>query len=249
MCERVVVVAHSLGTAIAYETLLNLGRRARAEQSGDESEAITPLLPKLSHFITFGSPIDRISYFFNLHFSRYHRFNKVSDELAGTTWDTPFRLQKVRALRWINVRDAADPVASRLFAPRSPFPNRDDIVEVEVANSHMPNPVGAHTGYFDSTLSAKVLFDACILNRPQVQLQETRPSWSKRFAAFGRTFTAILCVVAIACLMTGALAFWTLQPGTAVLAQAVFLTASGAITAVFGLGWLIDKRHSLKLPD
>ncbi len=248
MCSRVVIVAHSLGTAIAYETLLNLGRRARAETGSDEDAGSEPLLGKLSHFITFGSPIDRIAYFFNLHYSRYHRFNRVVDALAGTTWDPPFRLAKTRNLQWINVRDAADPVASRLFAPRSPLPNREEIVEIEAASSHVPNPVTAHTGYFDAALSAKILFDACILDRPQVQAQDHRPSWSRAYARWARRLCLALVAFAIGCMAVGAFAFWRGDPALATYAQGLFVVAMAALSVTFAIGAAFDSRHRLTLP-
>lgn len=248
-CTRVVVVGHSLGTAIAYETLLNLGRRARAE-AGDRAggpPALEALLPKLSHFITLGSPIDRISYFFNLHYSRYHRFNRVVEELAGNTSDPPFRLNKVRSLQWINLRDPADPVASRLFAPRSAWPNREEIVEIEVASSHVPDPVGAHVGYFGAKLSAKVLFDACVLNRPKVQAQESRSKGSRRFSAWARRLSWCLAALAILWLFVGAVGFWYINADLATASQRAFMATMGILVAVVLCGRVMDARHKLTL--
>jgi len=248
-CDRVVVVGHSLGTAIAYETLLNLGRRSRAEAeiATPGKALLEPLLPKLSHFITFGSPIDRIAYFFNLHYSRYHRFNRVVEELAGTTADPPFRLNKMRNLEWVNIRDAADPVSSRLFAPRSAWPNREEIVEIEVASSHVPDPVGAHVGYFGSRLSAKVLFDACILNRSKVQAQDDRQAESLRFAVLARRLSWTLASLAVCCLFLGAVGFWIADGGLAAASQWAFLALTAGLAVVAWRGRVMDAKHKLTL--
>lgn len=250
-CERVVIVAHSLGTAIAYESLLALGRRAQVEEAEGKTTrpaAVTTLLHKLSHLITFGSPIDRIFYFFNLTYSRYHRFNKVTDDLMGGTGDPPFRIRKKRVLQWINIRDRNDPVASRLFSPRGRIPNREDIIEVEVACSHVPNPVRAHVGYFDARLSAKLLFDACILNREQVQAQDPRSPFSHQFSTVARTASRYLAFLVAWALIAGAIAFWTQLTLLAIVAQATFLVATALLIAIGAIGSWLDQKSPLTLP-
>jgi hypothetical protein len=251
-CERVVLVAHSLGTAIAYETLLNLGRRSTAE-SKNAAEApsvgqIGPNLSKLTHLLTFGSPIDRIAYFFNLTYSRYHRFNRVVDDLMGGTGDPPFRVKKARVLQWINIRDPADPIASRLFSPRSRIPNREDIAEVAALSSHVPNPVLAHTGYFDSALGAKILFDACILNRKQIQAQQVRTKASVRFSTYALEVGRVATFLVAFSLSLRAAAFWR---GDAMLlaGSLLVLVASLVVLALIWVcGSIFDRLQPLKLP-
>lgn len=247
-CERIVILGHSLGTAIAYETLLNLGRRMSAErQSGAAGPSRYEGLRKISHFITLGSPIDRINYFFHLTFSRYHRFNRVADTLLGRASDLPFRDRRAKVIQWINVRDASDPIASRLFSPRGPLPNRDDVQEVEVSNGHFPDPVGAHTGYFDSKLASRLLFDTCILGRTSLQLHQNRPAWSKIVAdilrpAVWRLGSGLTWLVAI-----GAVGYWLDMPDLMRVSQigAAALTALVIVAAL--VGRLLDRFHSLRL--
>lgn len=252
-CDRVVIVGHSLGTAIAYETLLNLGRRVTAERNrpagGKTSvDDLGPLVKKISHIVTCGSPIDRISYFFNLAFSRYHRFNRVRDAAIGQTSDLPFQDDRERKIQWINVRDAADPIASRLFAPRGKIPNREEILEIEVSSSHIPNPAGAHVGYFDAVLSAKLLFDACILNRQQTQAQQERSTTSRRYTVWGRR-TVWGCALVMAWSMgVGGAAFWGGWPVTASISQICFLAGVSLIAITLVGGVMLDRRERLTLP-
>lgn len=249
-CERVVILAHSLGTAIAYETLLSLGRKLATERRSGEPADGNSLegLSKISHYISLGSPIDRISYFFQLTFSRFHRFNRVADTLLGRTSDLPFKQDRQSRIQWINVRDPADPVASRLFSPRGAVPNRDEIQEVEVSSSHFPEPAGAHTGYFNSTLAAKVLFDACVLGRNSLQLQQVRPEWSKRSARALRMIASWLLPVFTTALGLGAAAYWTANRTLLLVALTAGLASFNGLVAMALLGWLLDRKHSLQLP-
>lgn len=253
-CERIVILGHSLGTAIAYQTLLNLGRRMTAERNaGTVQPTRYDGLRKISHFITMGSPIDRINYFFQLTFSQYHRFNRVADELMGRSSDAPFRVPGdtpgsfKRVIQWVNVRDASDPVASRLFSPRGIIPNRDEIQEVQLSSSHIPAPAGAHTGYFESVLGAKVLYDACILGRDSLQLQLARPKWSL-WAANELRVNAWTVALAFAwSIATGAVGYILGSQLMMYVSQSLLLVLVGATAVIWAIGWLLDRVHRLTL--
>jgi hypothetical protein len=248
-CERVVVVAHSLGTAIAYETLLAFGRKVAAEQRdyGGRSP-LEDKLRKISHVVTLGSPIDWIAYFFSLTYSRYHRFNRVADTLLGKTSDAPFRVDRQRVIQWINIRDASDPISSRLFSARGPIPNRDAIHEVEVTCSHIPDPAKAHTGYFDAELGARVLFDTCIFGRSAMQLTQSRSNASRLWVRAARVMSWGATGLASWALATGALGFWWESPGLMKTAQTGILIAfvTVLLTAVVGGFW--DRVERLTVP-
>jgi hypothetical protein len=66
--DRVIVAGHSLGSVIAYDTINKLLSQVwvSPDQAGDTSSpAITPSdLAKLKGLVTFGSPLDKIYYFF-----------------------------------------------------------------------------------------------------------------------------------------------------------------------------------------
>jgi hypothetical protein len=88
-CNRVAVVAHSLGTSIAHDTLLTLARQNRAINPQDPIAGPVPL-HKVEHFITMGSPIDKIEYFFESYRSGSHRYKRVVEELRGDIGNVPF---------------------------------------------------------------------------------------------------------------------------------------------------------------
>src|SRR5262249_20881942 len=142
---------------IAHEALLRLGRR-RSAREGNEMPTELSELEKISDFITIGSPIDWIHYFFELHHSRYHRYNRIRDELKGSTDDAPFRLHQAEWATWTNIWDDADPISSTLFSPRGRLPNTNSIRDIWAPSSHRVSPIRAHSAYFSSPASLQPIF-------------------------------------------------------------------------------------------
>ena len=208
------------------------------------------LLPPIvlqAHLLTFGSPIDRINYFFQLGDRGSYRFNRFSDELLGHCFDLPFRDGDQQIL-WINVRDPADPVASRLFSPRGSRLETELILEVESACGHFPEPAQAHTRYFDTHVAGKLLFDACILGRRSVQLQLERPAWSGRFARRLKAFFALLVPLLCLGMAVSGVAYWANWTDALLKAQVFILVVVAAILLLVALGAAADRKHSLVLP-
>jgi len=121
--DRVIVAGHSLGSAIAYDTIarLNLDASLRGAE-------VLPL-DKISALVTFGSPLDKIAFFFREHVGKEQyirrqildlmhsfrsRWSEVEVEpakrlLPGTKVD-----DNVADLRWLNFFDRNDPISGRL---------------------------------------------------------------------------------------------------------------------------------------
>ncbi len=146
-CTRVVVVAHSLGTAIASDALLEVGRYNRARQPG--APMLGPLeLEKLDHIVTLGSPIDKIHYFFESRTGSYHRYNRVVEEVRGDIGEVPFTKNRKPHMHWVNFWDAADIVSGPLESvsnPRNPYLRVDN---VRTRSFRFPDPAASHSAYF-----------------------------------------------------------------------------------------------------
>jgi hypothetical protein len=128
-CHRVVVVAHSLGTAIAIDALLELGRYNRARNRSVPMHG--PIeLEKLDQVITLGSPIDKIHYFFESRTSKHHRFNRVVEEVRGDIGEVPFAKNRKPHMHWINFWDVGDIISGPLETssnPRNPWLRVDNV--------------------------------------------------------------------------------------------------------------------------
>jgi len=178
-CKRIVIVAHSLGTAIAYECLLKLGRRKRARANQPDLPLELQRLGVISHFVTIGSPIDRIHYFFELHESRYHRYNRIADRLLGDTRDPPFTIDGKPGTVWINIWDDADIVSSRLFSPRGQLPNRNSIMDVKIRSAQGCNWFSAHASYFFAKDAIQIVFWITIFGRlPNRPVPQPSSRWA-----------------------------------------------------------------------
>jgi hypothetical protein len=164
----VVILSHSLGTAIAHDVLLELGRDdwARTHNIDGLQGLATEELNKIEHFVTMGSPIDKIHYFFESDPGTSHRFTRVSETARGDMGRKPFGNNNNRPfLHWINFWDKADIISGPLESP----PNATDVDvfvdNVEVSNGRIPNPNAAHVKYFENPDIIKIIFDIIFKNK------------------------------------------------------------------------------------
>ncbi len=159
LCERVVVIGHSLGSAIAADTLLDLGRYNRARNL--EAPMSMPLkLDKIEHLCTLASPIDKIHYFFESHKGSYHRYNRVVDEIRGDIGSVPFAKNRKPHIHWLNFWDQGDVISGSVESPSNPRITNLTVDNVHVDNYLFPNPSQSHSGYFENRSVLKVLFAA-----------------------------------------------------------------------------------------
>ena len=146
-CERVVVIAHSLGTAIAMDALLQLGRHNRARTPANPMSGPLPL-EKIVAFVTMGSPVDKIHYFFESYRSAYHRYIRVVEGIRGDITEIPFAKNRRPHLHWINFWDRADLVSGALETPAGPRLPDLRVDNVQVSSYAFPDPGASHSGYF-----------------------------------------------------------------------------------------------------
>jgi hypothetical protein len=156
-CERVTVVAHSLGSSVAHDALLALTRRNRAYKADDPIAGPVPM-HKIEHFVTMGSPIDKIEYFFESYSSPSHRFKRVIEALRGDIGSPPFMRNQHPHIHWINFWDQGDAISGALHSPASAAGFHQRVDNVHVANFGFPDPGASHSGYFENRIVIGTLF-------------------------------------------------------------------------------------------
>ncbi|TAJ19768.1 MAG: hypothetical protein EPO65_05705 [Dehalococcoidia bacterium] len=162
-CERIVVVAHSLGTAIAVDAILAEARDVRALPT-PERRAQQLNQEKITHVVTYGSPIDKIHYFFERDPDQ-HRYHRVVEDLRGDIGTEPFASPNGRALiHWVNFWDRADIISGTLESPSNRRHPHLRVDNVGVTSGLLANPIQAHTGYLRRPAVLDSLLDV-ILNR------------------------------------------------------------------------------------
>lgn len=163
-CERVVIVGHSLGSAIAYDTLLEASRYNRARNASDPMKGDLPL-EKIDHFITLGSPIDKIHYFFESHRGKYHRYNRVVEEVRGDIGTVPFARNRQPHMHWMNFWDQGDIVSGALETPSNNRWLDLRVDNIHVTNYLFPAPGACHSGYFANRIVMEKIFEVIFENK------------------------------------------------------------------------------------
>ncbi len=117
--KKVLIAGHSLGSVIAYDTLNKLQTEATL------NEALREQTQKISSLLTFGSPLDKIYFFFNERYPRelYIR-GQITENLhtfrisRRQAWEKPVASPVSRFLEknitWYNLYHTNDPVSGRL---------------------------------------------------------------------------------------------------------------------------------------
>lgn len=157
-CDRVVVVGHSLGTSIANDSMLALARHNRAVDIRKPMDSVVPL-NKIDQFITLGSPIDKMEYFFESFTSESHRFKRVKDALRGDINTPPFSNRRIPRIHWVNFWDDGDPISGPLQSPSGSDRFLQKVDDVHVATYSFPAPAASHSGYFENRTVIGTLYD------------------------------------------------------------------------------------------
>jgi pimeloyl-ACP methyl ester carboxylesterase len=152
--DRVILAGHSLGSVIAYDTLNRLNIKANLPGSQESP------LKKLAGLITFGSPLDKIVFFFREHPKEEQCIRRqIMEHLhsfrSKWTYDGPdakkrskqdeVKLEnaieaKLNGIRWVNFYDDKDPISGHLD-----YYSVDENVPLDL---HMKWGL-AHMGYWD----------------------------------------------------------------------------------------------------
>lgn len=218
-CERVAIVAHSLGTSIAHDALLALTRRNWAFNVQDRMSGPVPLR-KIEHFITLGSPIDKIEYFFESYASPTHRYKRVVEALRGDIGRAPFTDNRKPHIHWINFWDEGDVISGALHSPASGAEFCQHVDNYHVNGFHFPAPGASHSAYFQNKAVIHTIFQAIYQRGHSFKtVPRPEPGQPPDYAAAlvgpgerrgaRRIYSAIMC--AIPWVVLGGLIGWVLR--------------------------------------
>ncbi|MEM1398253.1 MAG: hypothetical protein AAGF58_00155 [Pseudomonadota bacterium] len=171
-CNRVIVIGHSLGTSVAYDTLLAAVHENKAHNPSDPTEGRLDF-SKISHFVTLASPVDKIEYFFESFRSDFRRYRRIYNEVRGDIGTEPFtRSGGQLAIHWVNIWDQLDVISGPLQspAPQRIRENRRNQPLALVDNVHVNTmayfaPGTAHSAYFDNRTVVDILSDIIFFDK------------------------------------------------------------------------------------
>jgi hypothetical protein len=243
-CRRLVIVSHSLGSAIALETLAHMGQRNIARH-GLEAPVH---LSKISHLFTLGSPIDKIFYFFQTREARTYRAGRLSDDLRGDLSQEPFFRDGRARIDWLNLWDAADPVSDPLYSPLGGETDGAAHRSAKIQNHRVENTRTYsawknHVGYLKNPAVVDAIAEAVFLN------QTTPPPEpaSDRNTLLGAAIAFMARATPWAALSGAALAYfnqWGLGLTVAFAPLAIFVVV---LTAEMGRRLFLDRRRRARL--
>lgn len=149
-----VIVGHSLGSLIAYDTLNRLSNEDAL--TGYE----TNVAARTRAFITLGSPLDKTAFLFRLQ----SEFSDVREAMAASA--QPLITRYDQRPPWTNVSSANDPISGDLDYYDPPSGQDADCPDarhkgiVNVRDDQAWIPLLAHTQYFTNDLFVKLLREA-----------------------------------------------------------------------------------------
>jgi hypothetical protein len=146
--DKIFIAAHSLGSVIAYDTLNKVNLKANLPEG--KNLPIT----KLKGLITFGSPLDKIAFFFRDHsgneqfvrrqiIDHLHSFKAKPLNLDMNGFKVANKIDpKLNGIKWVNFYNDDDPVSGHL--DYYTIPDADNI------KLDLPGPWGvAHIQYWN----------------------------------------------------------------------------------------------------
>jgi pimeloyl-ACP methyl ester carboxylesterase len=186
-CERVVIVGHSLGTAVALDAVLQLrASNQAANPSASAGEVMKGPLPldRIQHFITCGSPIDKINYFFAALRSMSRSYESLIEDLRGDITSVPFSGGgRQPYVHWINFWDRGDPISGPIESVAGDVIREQRVDNVQIASYVWPDPAKSHDGYFRHRAMVGTIFGAAFTDQfsfahcPKVHGQPTQWPW------------------------------------------------------------------------
>ncbi|MDD5537435.1 MAG: hypothetical protein PHF12_00535 [Candidatus Omnitrophica bacterium] len=145
--DEIILAGHSLGTVIAYDSLARLNTQMNVDLApSDKARRITGL-------VTFGSPLDKIAFFFDEKIDRdrqpvrsaitsqLHGFKKVNVDAQALDNGVGDYFKHVK---WLNFWSERDPVSGHLDVYR-------DLENIKMDFSKLTvNPIKTHSMYWQS---------------------------------------------------------------------------------------------------
>jgi len=150
---KVIVVGHSLGSVVAYDTLNAMIREDRVSATPFGAVARTPLL------LTFGSPLNKTAFIFR---TQMPEGSELREALAASV-QPMIQSYDLRPARWVNIYAKADWISGPLefyddWADQDAAHRAKQVTNV--ADPDATTPLKAHVEYWENKLLADRLTEA-----------------------------------------------------------------------------------------
>ena len=198
-CAGITVIAHSLGSTIMLDALSRLGREARAEQSINPTpgpDSLSERIKKIKYFITLGSPIDKVYFFFESRRVKLKELDRLIEHQRGD-----ITLEPLKNLTWLNFFDQGDPVSGTVFSANPASNLMPFVRNVEVSNYAYPS-ISSHGGYFLHRDVLNTMYDAAFDLPIDIKLPLSTAQKANQTTQSARWFYPVLLTIPILALLT-----------------------------------------------
>ena len=157
--HRIVVVGHSLGSVLAYDTLNALINLDTASL-GARKRNVTGRTRAL---ITFGSPLDKTAFIFRMQAS--NKQDWIREQLANSVQPliVDYGQYRPHTFRWVNIWSPMDIISGSLDYYDDPDVPANDPRHVQnMVDRNARTPIVAHIQYWNNPLLREQLYDCLI---------------------------------------------------------------------------------------
>ena len=152
---RIVVVGHSLGSVLAYDTLNALINQDNVSAPPDRRGVVQ----RTRALITFGSPLDKTAFIFRMQFKA--GANQIREQLAASVQPliVDYDLYRPASFKWVNIWSPQDVISGQLDYYDDPGRPAGDPKRVEnMVDRDASVPVFAHVQYWNNRMLRQQLF-------------------------------------------------------------------------------------------
>lgn len=165
--DEVIVCGHSLGSVVAYDALNRINVKLNVNQE------LEPYIHKIKAFISFGSPLDKIAFFFREHIAEKQYIRRqIVDQLFS------FRARQLRSIvEGHKISAPAEPKLDHIdwinyYSDKDPISDHISLSKVrEEDNIHLANT--GHIDYWHNDQFYDDIIHRFLLSKEDVEQQET----------------------------------------------------------------------------
>ncbi|MGQ0678765.1 MAG: hypothetical protein ACT4OM_03745 [Actinomycetota bacterium] len=146
--DRVVIVGHSLGSVVSYDTLNDL-------ISEGQLDPTLKVVERTSLLLTFGSPLDKIAFLFGIQSSM-----REPRETLSASRQPMIQSYGYRPKEWVNIYSPWDLISGSLDLYDDKSTPPDDRAVKNIVDPKASTLLAAHVEYWDSDLIYRTIYSA-----------------------------------------------------------------------------------------
>ena len=155
--RKVVMVGHSLGSVLAYDTLNALINQDNVSAPADQRGVVG----RTRALVTFGSPLDKTAFIFRMQVRKANEQDWIREQLAASVQPliVSYALYRPPGFEWVNIWSRMDIISGELNYYDDPGlpPNQAPCVQ-NLTDPQAKRPLLAHVQYWNDAMLREQLY-------------------------------------------------------------------------------------------